>query len=229
MKIGAFQRFSLIEYPGKISAIIFCQGCNFRCPYCYNRELVLPELFQPLLLEEEILDFLAKRRGKLEAVTITGGEPALQPDLNSFISRLKGMEYLVKVDTNGSIPNVLEEWIQSQLVDYIAMDIKGPLEKYGEITRSEIEPDKILQSIRILMSSVVDYEFRTTVVQSLLTGDDILKIARLIAGAKRYALQRFLASKTLDDSFMGKRTFSDEAFDLLTAEIRPFVKSLILR
>jgi pyruvate formate lyase activating enzyme len=229
MKIGAFQRFSLIEYPGKISAIIFCQGCNFRCPYCYNRELVLPELFQPLLLEGEILDFLAKRRGKLEAVTITGGEPALQPDLNSFISRLKGMEYLVKVDTNGSIPNVLEEWIQSQLVDYIAMDIKGPLEKYGEITRSGIEPDKILQSIRILMSSVVDYEFRTTVVQSLLTGDDILKIARLIAGAKRYALQRFLASKTLDDSFMGKRTFSDEAFDLLTAEIRPFVKSLILR
>jgi len=229
MKIGAFQRFSLIEYPGKISAIIFCQGCNFRCPYCYNRELVLPELFQPLLLEEEILDFLAKRRGKLEAVTITGGEPALQPDLNSFISRLKGMEYLVKVDTNGSIPIVLEEWIQSRLVDYIAMDIKGPLDKYGEITRSGIDPDKILQSIGILMASGVDYEFRTTVVQSLLTGDDILKIARLIAGAKRYALQRFLASKTLDDSFMDKRTFSDEAFDLLTAEIRPFVKSLILR
>lgn len=229
MKIGAFQRFSLIEYPGKISAIIFCQGCNFRCPYCYNRELVLPELFQPLLLEEDILDFLAKRRGKLEAVTITGGEPALQPDLNSFISRLKGMEYLVKVDTNGSIPIVLEEWIQSRLVDYIAMDIKGPLDKYGEITRSGIDPDKILQSIGILMASGVDYEFRTTVVQSLLTGDDILKIARLIAGAKRYALQRFLASKTLDDSFMDKRTFSDEAFDLLTAEIRPFVKSLILR
>ena len=229
MKIGAFQRFSLIEYPGKISAIIFCQGCNFRCPYCYNRELVIPELFQPLLLEEEILDFLAKRRGKLEAVTITGGEPALQPDLNSFISRLKGMEYLVKVDTNGSIPIVVEEWIQSRLVDYIAMDIKGPLDKYGEITRSGIDPDKILQSIGILMASGVDYEFRTTVVQSLLTGDDILKIARLIAGAKRYALQRFLASKTLDDSFMDKRTFSDEAFDLLTAEIRPFVKSLILR
>ena len=229
MKIGAVQRFSLIEYPGKISAIIFCQGCNFRCPYCYNRELVLPELFQPLLLEEDILDFLAKRRGKLEAVTITGGEPALQPDLNSFISRLKGMEYLVKVDTNGSIPIVVEEWIQSRLVDYIAMDIKGPLDKYGEITRSGIDPDKILQSIGILMASGVDYEFRTTVVQSLLTGDDILKIARLIAGAKRYALQRFLASKTLDDSFMDKRTFSDEAFDLLTAEIRPFVKSLILR
>jgi pyruvate formate lyase activating enzyme len=229
MKIGAFQRFSLIEYPGKISAIIFCQGCNFRCPYCYNRELVIPALFQPLLSEGEILDFLAKRRGKLEAVTITGGEPALQPDLNSFISRLKEMEYLVKVDTNGSIPIVLEEWIESRLVDYIAMDIKGPLEKYGEITRSGIDPDKILQSIGILMASGVDYEFRTTVVQSLLTGDDILKIARLIAGAKRYALQRFLASKTLDDSFMDKRTFSDEAFDLLTAEIRPFVKSLILR
>ncbi len=229
MKIGAFQRFSLIEYPGKICAIIFCQGCNFRCPYCYNRELVLPELFQPLLSEDEILSFLAKRRGKLEAVTITGGEPALQPHLNSFISLLKEMDYLVKVDTNGSMPDVLEEWIQSRLVDYIAMDIKGPLEKYGEITRSGIEPDKISQSIRILMSSCVDYEFRTTVVQSLLTGDDILKIARLITGAKRYALQRFSASKTLDDSFMDRRSFSDEAFDLLTAEIRPFVKSLILR
>jgi len=229
MKIGAFQRFSLIEYPGKICAIVFCQGCNFRCPYCYNRELVETGLFQPPLPEEEIVSFLAKRRGKLEAVTITGGEPSLQPDLMPFVSRLKGMEYLVKIDTNGSCPKVLEEWIRSGFVDYIAMDIKGPLEKYAEITRSGIEPDAILQSIRTLMTSGVDYEFRTTVVSSLLTREDILGIAATISGAKRYALQRFVASKTLDPSFMNRTTLSDDDFEHLTAALRSYVQSLILR
>lgn len=229
MRIGALQRFSLIEYPGKICAIVFCQGCNFRCPYCYNRELVLPELFQPPLSEEEVLAFLLKRRGKLEGVTITGGEPALQPGLLSFLSRIKELDYLVKVDTNGSFPDTLNEWIRSGLVDYIAMDIKGPLEKYEKITRTVIEPDRILRSVGILLSGDIDYEFRTTVVRSLLNVEDIRGIARLIQGAKRYALQRFLPSKTLDPLFMKDKTLSDEDFQLLMMEIRPCVNELLLR
>jgi len=229
MNIGAFQRFSLIEYPGKICAIVFCQGCNFRCPYCYNRELVDPSLFQTPISEEEILSFLDRRRGKLDAVTVTGGEPALQPDLKTFLSRLKEMGYLTKVDTNGSLPGLLEDWIRSGLVDYIAMDIKGPLDKYGEITRSASEPERILQSVRLLKTSGIDYEFRTTVVSPLLTPEDILRIAPLIEGARCYALQRFVASKTLDPSFMDKTSFSDEEIEGLTSALRPHVQSLILR
>jgi pyruvate formate lyase activating enzyme len=229
MNIGALQRFSLIEYPGKICAIVFCRGCNFRCPYCYNRELVDPVFFQPLISEAAILSFLARRRGKLEAVTMTGGEPALQPDLKAFLSRLKDMGYLTKVDTNGSFPARLEDWIRSGLVDYIAMDIKGPLEKYGEISRSDVKTENILESIRILKASGIDYEFRTTIVSSLLTPKDVLRIAPLIEGARRFALQRFVASKTLDPSFMDRTAFSDEEIEGLASVLRSHVQSLILR
>ncbi|OQX50761.1 MAG: anaerobic ribonucleoside-triphosphate reductase activating protein [Candidatus Cloacimonas sp. 4484_209] len=133
MKIGGFQKVSLIDYPGKICAIVFTRGCNFRCPYCHNPELVLPENYSPLIPEEEIFSFLEKRRGKLDAVEITGGEPTLQEDLTEFIRKIKEMGFLVKLDTNGSFPSVLEKVIYSGLVDYIAMDVKAPLEKYRQV------------------------------------------------------------------------------------------------
>lgn len=229
MNIGAFQKFSLIEYPGKICAIVFCQGCNFRCPYCYNRELVLPDLFVPPLPEEDLLSFLAKRKGKLDAVTITGGEPALQPGLLAFVSRLKEMGYLVKVDTNGSMPDVLAEWIRSRQVDYIAMDIKGPLEKYGGITRSRIRPGTIRRSIGMLLDSGIDHEFRTTVVSPPLSREDILAAAGSIRGARRYVLQRFIASKTLDPSFMNAATLPDEDFRSLLEDLRAYIQEPALR
>jgi pyruvate formate lyase activating enzyme len=229
MKIGALQKFSLIEYPGKISAIVFTQGCNFRCPYCYNRELVDPVYYKTLLSENDVFSFLQKRRNKLDAVTITGGEPSLQPDLLIFLQQLKKMNYLVKVDSNGSYPEILEEMLEKDLVDYIALDIKAPLEKYAQITQSEIQPDKIKRSIDSVMSSGVDYEFRTTVVASLLSRRDLVEIARMIPGAKCYALQRFIASKTLDASFMNEKSYQDEDFTRIVCEIRPFVSKIIIR
>lgn len=134
MQIGGLQKFSLLDYPGKISAVVFTQGCNFRCPYCHNPELVDPARYQECLPEEEIFSFLETRRGKLEAVTVTGGEPTLQKSLAPFLRRIKDMGFLVKLDTNGSRPDVLEELLRQKLIDYIAMDIKAPLEKYEAVT-----------------------------------------------------------------------------------------------
>lgn len=208
MLIGGFQRFSLIDYPGKICAIVFTQGCNFRCSYCHNPELVDPKRYSRPIAEEEIIDFLANRRGKLDAVEITGGEPTLQPDLIDFMSELKKLGYLVKLDSNGSKPEILSEAIEHEIVDYIAMDVKAPLERYREITGSRVDPAKIEHSIELIMSSGLDYEFRTTVVKSQLGKRDILEIVRLIRGSKRYILQKFVPVKVLDKKFLDE----DEVF-----------------
>ncbi|GBC88919.1 Pyruvate formate-lyase 1-activating enzyme [bacterium HR13] len=219
-KIGGFQRFTLIDYPGKVSCIVFTQGCNFRCPYCYNVELVLPEYFGKTIPEEEILSFLEQRVGKLEGVVITGGEPTIHAGLKDFIEKVKKLSFSVKLDTNGSMPEVIEELIKDRLVDYIAMDIKAPPDKYEEVVRAKVNIKAINRSINLIMNSGVDYEFRTTVVKDQLSKDDILKIAEWIKGAKRYYLQKFLPGKTLDPDFSSKTTYSDEEF----AEILSFIK-----
>ncbi len=229
MRIGGFQKFSLIDYPGKICAIVFTQGCNFRCPYCHNPELVKPSLFGKTIIEEEIFSFLEKRKGKLDAVEITGGEPTLQKDLVDFIHRVKEMGYLVKLDTNGSNPEMLEIIINHGLVDYIAMDIKAPLEKYKEVTHSVISPDKIKRSIRIIMNSNIKYEFRTTVVKSQLSREDIISIGKLIEGAKLYVLQRFIPSKTLDPNFLNEKTYSDGELESLKRKLEKFVCRCLVR
>ncbi|MEN6445142.1 MAG: anaerobic ribonucleoside-triphosphate reductase activating protein, partial [Candidatus Cloacimonas sp.] len=143
MKIGGLQKFSLLDYPGELSAIIFTQGCNFRCPYCHNPELVDPIRYSPLLNTERVLRFLYKRHKKLSAVVITGGEPTLQEDLIPFLKLIKAMRYKIKLDTNGSRPEVLQEIIEQNLVDYFAMDIKAPIELYKIITRADLEPGTI--------------------------------------------------------------------------------------
>ena len=209
MIIGGFQKFSLIDYPGKICAIVFTQGCNFRCPYCHNPELVNPELFLPPVPEGEIFSFLKKRKGKLDAVSITGGEPTLQAGLSEFLRRIKGMGYLTKLDVNGSNPGTIREGINLGLVDYFAMDVKAPLSRYKEITNSVIDPDKISESISLIMNSGVDYEFRTTMVKSQLDGDDIREIAKMIKGARLYILQKFVSSKTLNPEFLDKKSYDD--------------------
>lgn len=228
MIIGGFQKFSLIDYPEKISAIIFTQGCNFRCPYCHNPELVLPEKYSNPIPEEEILSFLDSRRGKLDAVVITGGEPLLQKDLFDFIEKVKDMGFLVKLDTNGSMPEVLKEAIEIG-VDYIAMDVKAPLEKYREVVRAEVNEEKIKSSIEIIMHAGIEYEFRTTVVKSLLSKEDILKIGMLINGARLYVLQKFIPSKLVDPKFMKEETYSDEEFEEMKEELKRYVKECIIR
>uniref|UniRef100_A0A7C4M0Q7 Anaerobic ribonucleoside-triphosphate reductase activating protein n=1 Tax=candidate division CPR3 bacterium TaxID=2268181 RepID=A0A7C4M0Q7_UNCC3 len=189
MKIGGFQGFSLVDYPGMVCAIIFTQGCNFRCHYCHNPELVISERFSENIPIENIYDFLEKRKEKLDAVVITGGEPTLQPDIIEVIKRIKKMGFLIKIDTNGSKPKVIKNIIRSGLVDYIAMDIKSPIDKYSKITRCYHIENKITESINLIMNSEINYEFRTTD-SNYLTITDFHKIANLIKGAKAYFLQK---------------------------------------
>lgn len=230
MIIGGFQRFSLIDYPDKICAIVFTQGCNFRCPYCHNPELVEIKKSAPGgLKEEEILSFLHRRKGKLDAVTITGGEPLLQSDLELFLSAVKGLGYLVKLDTNGSFPSRLKRIIRSKLVDYIAMDIKTSLDKYNQVINRRIEKTKILDSIRLIMDSGLDYEFRTTIVKTLFERDDFYKIGNLIKDARLYVLQRFVPTKTLDDKFLDMRGCSDEEIRTYREIIEGFVQRCVER
>ena len=230
MIIGGFQRFSLIDFPGKICAIVFTQGCNFRCPYCHNPELVdakLPAV--GAVSDEEALSFLERRKGKLDALTVTGGEPLMQPDLEDFLSRVRALGYLIKLDTNGSFPHRLEGIIQSKLVDYLAMDIKATPKKYRSVIRKDVDISKILESITLIKNSGLDHEFRATMVKPFFDKEDFLEIGRLAENCKLYALQRFVPSKTLDEEFLSKETYSDQELDDFKAILETFVQKCIVR
>lgn len=170
------------------------------------------------LSEEEILSFLEKRKGRLTAVTITGGEPTLHEDISGFIKRIKKMCFLVKLDTNGSNPDVLEELIKKGLIDYAAMDVKAPLSRYNELALSDYS-EQIKKSIKIITSSAIGYEFRTTVVKSLLSKEDIMEIGRMIAGATNYYLQKFVPSKTLDPLFINESTYRESELKKLVLKL----------
>jgi len=229
MKIGGLQKVSLIDYPGKICAIIFSQGCNFRCPYCHNPELVDPDIYGECQSEEGVFSFLKKRRGKLDAVTITGGEPTIQHDLEAFVKKIRTLGYLVKIDTNGSNPEVMNNLIKKKLVDYIAMDIKGPIQKYGTLTRSQVVEEKIQQSIASIMISGIPYEFRTTIVKSQLNLDDLLTIGKLIKNARLYVLQQFIASKTLDLSYIHEVTYSQLELEAMKQKLMKDIPDVMVR
>lgn len=224
MIIGGFQKFSLIEYPGKTSAIIFTRGCNFRCPYCHNPELVLPEKYAPEIPLEVIFDFLKTRRGKLDAVCLTGGEPTQHADLITVIKRIKDMSFLVKLESNGSRPEVLKAIIDQKLIDYLAMDLKAPLEEYERVAGCQISGASIRQSIHLIMDSGVDYEFRTTVIKSLTSKEDLRKIVTSITGAKKYYLQKFTPSKLVNDRCNSEDNYSDEELFQLAQEFMQYVE-----
>ncbi len=223
MKIGGFQKVSLIDYPGRISAVVFTQGCNFRCPFCHNPELVDPERFEGLIPEKEILSFLEKRKGRLDAVVITGGEPTMQPGIIPFILLIKAMGYLIKLDTNGAMPDLLEEMLDRKLLDFVAMDIKAPLDRYDEVTKTKTDVQRIRRSISLIMGSGVDYEFRTTAVRSLLDPADLEEIGRLIPGAKRFVLQKFVPTKTLDRDYLYKPSYSDGELKVIVEKLSAIV------
>ena len=228
MKIGGLQRISLIDYPGQICAIVFTQGCNFRCPYCHNPELVDPAQYGPLLPEEDVVRFLEKRRGKLDAVSVTGGEPTLQPDLERFLQRIKDMGYLAKLDTNGTNPDVLERLIRNRLVDYLAMDIKGPFKKYGRIANTEVDAAAIQRSIDLVTDSGIEHEFRTTIVRSQLDREDLISIARLV-NQGLYVLQPFVSRRSLNPEFKTEATYMAEELadirkDLESNRLRVFIR-----
>jgi pyruvate formate lyase activating enzyme len=229
MKIAHLQKTSLIEYPGKISAVIFTQGCNLKCPYCHNPELVNPELFTASVPEYEILTFLKKRKGKLDGVVITGGEPAIQKGLPDFMRQVKDMGFIIKFDTNGTFPGILENVIEQQLADYIAMDIKGPADKYSQIAGTPVDMNAIFKSIRLIMYSGIDYEFRTTWAIEQLTAEDIIECAMLIKNAKRFAIQRFNPSKHLDPSMLNSHPPMESAIRQVVDAARDLVRECIIR
>jgi pyruvate formate lyase activating enzyme len=229
MKIGGLQRVSLNDYPGKICATVFTLGCNFRCPYCHNPELVDPGRYGPVLLEEDVLSFLDKRRDKLEAVTVTGGEPTVQKDLEKFLGELKDMKYLVKVDTNGSNPDALSILIDRKLVDYIAMDIKGPLKKYGQMAAVKVDVSRIRKSVQLITTSGIEHEFRTTVVRSQLGLEDLMSMAKIIKQARLYVLQSFVAGKTMDSVFLSETSYTPEEFSTIRKVLEKNGLSVIVR
>jgi len=199
MRIGGFQKLSLVDFPGKVAATVFVQGCNFHCGYCHNPDLVLLANFKATLPVQEVLTFLNDRRGKIEGVVITGGEPTLQQGLAPFIAQVKEMAFAVKLDTNGSHPEVLSSLLRSHLLDYIAMDIKSSLGKYPQLTGSASDPALLKESIDLIINSGIPYQFRTTLVKEFCSPEDLDDIHRLIGKADHYVLQPFVRSQKLVD------------------------------
>lgn len=192
VNIKGFQKLTLLDYREYLTATIFLGGCNFRCPFCHNKDLVLHPKALPDIDCDYILETLKKRSGMLEAVCITGGEPTLCQDLLSFLNKIKSLGYRIKLDTNGYRPEVLKRLIKEQVLDYVAMDIKNSPDKYTLTTGlDQIDLDKINESIEIIKQSGCDYEFRTTIIKELHSSDDILHISQWIAGAKNYTLQSY--------------------------------------
>ncbi len=204
MLIGGLQKLTLIDYPGKIACTVFVVGCNFRCHFCHNPELVDPVKFKlsESIEEKKFFDFLKSRKGLLEGVCITGGEPTIHPDLPQFIKEIKALGFLVKLDTNGTSPKMIEALVSGGIVDYIAMDIKTSLQNnfYEKVVGVAVDFENIKKSIEIIMQSDLEFEFRTTVVPGLHTEENILDITKYIHGAKRYYLQQFRPSKKIFDA-----------------------------
>ena len=231
MLIGGLQKLTLIDYPGKLAATVFCLGCNFRCPFCYNAELVLPEKIknQPRISEKEFFNFLKERKGLLEGVCITGGEPTTYDDLPFFIRKIRKLGYLVKLDTNGSNPKMLKKLIDEKVIDYAAMDIKGPKEKYNKVAGVKVDIEKIQKSIDILKEGRVDYEFRSTVLPRVHSRKDVTNMARWIQGANVYYLQQFRPEKTIDPEYEKCKPFSQEELELIQKECNKYVFTKLRR
>ena len=228
MLIGGLHKLSLIDYPGKLSAVVFTRGCNFRCPYCHNPELI-EDNGGDIIDEEEVFSFLDERKGKLDGVVMTGGEPTLQSDIAEFLEKVKRLGFFIKLDTNGSYPERIKELIDRKLLDYIAMDIKAPLYKYNRTTLTSIDTGRIVESIYLIMNSGIDYEFRTTAVRSLLSRDDFSKIGEMIKSAKLFALQEFRPTKTLDPDFLKETSYTKRELEEISISLKELVSKVIIR
>jgi len=236
IQIGGLQKTTLIDYPGKIACTVFTIDCPFRCPFCHNLELVLPELIekQPRISQKEFFNFLKEKKRLLEGVCITGGEPCANSDLPEFCQKIKEVGFLVKLDTNGYDPEMVKKLIGEKLIDYVALDVKAPKEKYGKLIgiENEVFVAKIVKNIEkmveILKEGKIDYEFRTTVIPTLLEKEDILKIGKWLSslspGQKlpKYYLQNFRPEKTIDPKFEKIKPYPQEYLLEIQKAISPF-------
>ena len=226
MHIGGFQKMTMLDYPGKVACTVFTHACNLRCPFCHNAPLVVGE-YTPVS-EEEILTYLKKRKGILDGVCITGGEPLLQKDIRSFIERVRALGLSVKLDTNGTFPEKLRELIDAGLVDYVAMDVKNSPARYAETTGlSTLDLAPIEESIRILKENRVPYEFRTTVVRELHSEADMQAIGAWLAGAERYFLQQFTDSGALLGE--GYSAHDEGTLKTFADIVRPYIPAVATR
>ncbi|MFQ3550387.1 MAG: anaerobic ribonucleoside-triphosphate reductase activating protein [Armatimonadota bacterium] len=227
MKIAGIQKCSMVDYPGKICAVLFTSGCNMDCYYCHNRWLMNSETVNSHINESDILSFLRKRIKFLDGVVISGGEPTLQNDLISFISKIKSIGYDVKLDTNGTNYEVMKNLINSNLVDYVAMDLKAPYEKYNSYCGNKYNKDNIKKSINLLLEGKVEYEFRTTVLPQF-DEPDIIEMAKQIQGARFYALQQYRPPESLtlfDDPRIKDTPHSAEWIKEMAESVKSYVCS----
>lgn len=227
MLIAGFEKNTLLDYPGKIASIIFTYGCNLRCPYCHNPELVTqPCQKENLYSEEYILDYLKHREGLIDALVITGGEPTLQSGLIPFIKKVKNLGFLVKLDTNGVLDDKVKEIMSLDIVDYWAMDIKYPSEYFKEYG---LDSKSVKHTIEMIMNSGKEYEFRTTYVKGIHSIEDAKSIGKMIEGANHYYIQNFRKGKTIDPKLNESNSFTQKELEEIKKVITPYVKSVKIR
>lgn len=229
MKISGLQKNSLLDYPGKIATVIFTQGCNFKCGYCHNPQLN-DISFKPKFDEVEVLRYLKKSKKITDAVVITGGEPTLQKDLIKFIKKIKKLGYLVKLDTNGSNPEMLKKILKNNLVDYLAMDIKGPLEKYKLIVGVNCNLKNISKSIKLIIKSGIEHEFRSTLLPFWHKKADLKKMTEMIKGAQKYYLQNFeTRNELVSPTFKTAKSYTRKEMEGLAKVARKIIKNTEIR
>lgn len=228
MRISGLQKLAMVDFPGKLAATVFTGGCNLRCPFCHNAPLVNRVAETPELSEEEVLAFLKSRKGLLDGVVLSGGEPLLQHDAADFLKKVRELGFAVKLDTNGCFPQVLADILQQELVDYVAMDIKNCREKYGEtVGIPNFDTAPVEESVRLLRSSGVEYEFRTTLVRELHRPQDLVSIGEWLNGSPRYYLQNFEDSgNTIKSGLNGFTALELQDFAALAA---PFFGRVTVR
>ncbi len=227
MIIEGLQKLTLLDFPGQVACTMFSHGCNLRCPFCHNAGLVVRKA-ENIINKEEISEFLERRKGILDGICLTGGEPLMQKDAIEFIRFLRGFGYKIKLDTNGFFPEKLKAVIDEGLVDYIAMDVKASLDNYAlAVGIQDIDISPMKESVSIIMSSGIDYEFRTTAVKGIHTKEDFKKLGEFIKGAKRYYIQQFIDSGDLISS--GMSAFSAEETKELLDVVLPFVPAAEIR
>lgn len=225
MRISGFQKLTLLDFPGKVACIIFTQGCNFKCPYCQNSGLIGHEN-ENLIEEEEVISYLKKRQGILDGIVISGGEPTIQKDLALFMKKIKELGYLIKLDTNGSNPNLIKKLLDEELVDYIAMDIKNVIEDYKDVTGVKVAEDNIKKSIKLLKMSKIDHEFRTTIIKNIHDINIINKICSYVKDEKMF-LQNFEQSENVLDKSL--ESFTNKELIDIQKKIKERYPNVVVR
>ena len=222
VEIKGLEKFAPLDFPGFISSTIFLGGCNFRCPYCHNADLVLRPLTLPTMPPDYFISYLDARKGWLEAVCVSGGEPLLEEELEVLLHIIKDRDLKVKLDTNGSLPSRLGEVLKTKLLDYVAMDVKAPLRRYKQVTRSDVAEADISRSIEIIRKSGVPHMFRTTVVPGLVGEEDLLEIAALLKGARVFQVQQYSPRHTIDRNYLQIKPYSREEIEGMAELLKPY-------